>query len=140
MSLYYPEYEGNISGSAEVVELLIDQKIMKIDDCDLRYIKSLYQGEITYMDHQLGRIMDLLEKNNLSENTLLLLISDHGEEFKDHGCMTHGKKLYEESIRIPMIFSLDKILPHNLIPSTFAELIDIPPTILDLIGADIPET
>jgi len=57
-----------------------------------------YSGEVAYVDHELGKLFDYLEKNNLMENTLIILTGDHGESLGDHGELTHGYFAYNSTL------------------------------------------
>lgn len=111
---------------------------VKFDEADVNYLRSMYAGEVSFSDAYLGRLVELLDEHNLKHNTLVIVVSDHGEEFLDHGSIGHGMSLYQEQIHIPTLFSLPGTLPEDVKILTPAELIDIPPTILDLIGAKAP--
>ena len=67
---------------------------------------------------------------------MLLFLSDHGEEFLEHGALTHRTSLYEEMLHVPMIFSLPVTLPSDRKTLAPIEMVDISPTILDLLGFD----
>ena len=112
----------------------------KIADYQLEYMRALYKGEVALMDDYMGRIFDLLEENNMTEHTLVIFTSDHGEEFMDHGSLGHGHSVYEELLRVPFIMRLDGVLPAGLRIEDPVDMIDIAPTILDLLGQEIPET
>jgi len=134
---YYPNYTGGIEGSTMVLNMA-NGNVMQLDAADLRYLKSLYLGEITYRDRYLGWILDFLEQSGLANNSLIIFLSDHGEEFKEHGQLQHGKTLFEEQLRVPLLLSLKGILPAGRRPRAYVELIDVTPTILDLLGIAAP--
>ena len=100
-----------------------------------RNIIALYDGEISYTDATLIKpIVSLLKELNIYDNTLLIITSDHGEEFQDHGGWLHGKTLYNEMLRVPLLIKFPNsenkgsIIKHN------SRLIDIMPTVLDVAG------
>ncbi len=72
----------------------------KIDKHDLNHIISLYDGEIAYVDKQIGRLLEHLSALGLTQKTLIILTADHGEEFLEHGNWFHGHTLYEECVRV----------------------------------------
>jgi len=94
---------------------------------------ELYDAEIHYVDRVLGQFFDKLKETNLFDDTLIVLTSDHGEEFMDHGGWSHGW-LYDESINIPLIMKLPgKFRKYNhKIVDTPVGHIDLMPTILQL--------
>jgi choline-sulfatase len=96
--------------------------------------KDLFDGEIRFVDHHLQVISDFLLRSGLEEKTLLLITSDHGEEFQEHGASYHAKHVYEEVVRVPLIVSAPTLLPAGVVIPTQVRSIDIVPTILDLLG------
>ena len=104
-----------------------------------KYILEHYDTEIIFADDQIKRLLNLLEEMELKENTLIILTSDHGEEFFDHRNSGHAIHCYNEVIQVPLIFYYPGHLPEGLRIETNTALIDIPPTILDLIGVQGPE-
>ena len=72
-------------------------------------LKRLYAGEISYLDQQLGELFDWLKKQGLYDNSMIVLTSDHGEEFHEHGGWWHGLTLYEEQIHVPLIIKAPSV-------------------------------
>ena len=95
-----------------------------------------YDGAITYLDREIGRLLDTLEARGLLENTLVVVTSDHGEEFNEHGLIHHGNSLYFPSVHIPLLLSLPGRVPEGAVVPGAVSLRQVPATILDLIGAD----
>ena len=96
-----------------------------------------YDSEIAFVDDWVGRTLDMFETVGLDENTIIVLVSDHGEAFMEHGHYFHGQTLYDEVIRVPMIMRIPGVEPARV--TTPTALIDLAPTLLGLIGAQIPE-
>ncbi len=102
-----------------------------------RDLKDLYDAEIAHVDEHFGRLLDELDRRGFLDDTLLVFVSDHGEEFLDHGRHGHGRTLYQEQIRVPLIIRLPKRLRQaegGSVVDTQVRQIDIVPTILDAIG------
>lgn len=97
-----------------------------------------YDGEIAYMDEHIGKILEILRSKNLLENTLLVLAGDHGEAFGEKEERGHGIFLYDETLRVPLIFYAEKYLPKGLVIKSRVRLIDVFPTILDFLNIPIP--
>jgi arylsulfatase A-like enzyme len=99
-------------------------------------LMAQYDGEIAYSDAQLGRLIDHLKEAGAYDNTLILVTSDHGEEFWEHGFEKHGHTLYDELIKVPGILKL----PGNRLAGSRRdiqlEMVDLAPTLLAL--ADLP--
>jgi arylsulfatase A-like enzyme/Tfp pilus assembly protein PilF len=98
-----------------------------------------YDGEIAYMDEYLGKVIALLKEKKVLENTLVVVVGDHGEAFGEHGEYGHGFFCYEESLRVPLIFYSQKGLPKNKQVNHRVNVIDVMPTILDYLGIKIPK-
>jgi arylsulfatase A-like enzyme len=97
-----------------------------------------YDGEIAYMDRELGRLRAGLEAMGRFEGAVVAITADHGESLGEHGEPTHGVFLYESTIRIPMILLAPGRLPAGTRVETFAHLTDVFPTLLDLVGVPSP--
>ncbi len=101
-------------------------------------LSELYDAEIAGNDASFGRLVERLGHLGLADDTAILLIADHGEEFFEHGGWTHGRTLYEEMLRIPMVLRL----PHRRFAGTVlpgpAQQIDVVPTLLHLAGLPVP--
>ena len=103
-------------------------------------IAGLYDGEIAFMDFELGRFFDELERAGLADRTVVFVVGDHGEAFGEHGTKYHGFRLYREEIEVPFIVcDLGGPLPAAPGPARTATTLDVAPTILDLAGFPIPE-
>lgn len=103
------------------------------------YISAQYDSSIKYMDKFIGMLIYKLKELNLRENTLIVLTSDHGEEFYEHDYNGHALYLYDTLIKVPLIFHLPGIIPSNKSINRQVMLIDVYPTILDLLQIKIPE-
>ena len=91
--------------------------------------EALYDEEIAYVDHQLERVLDVLEARGFFEHGYLVVTSDHGEEFQDHGGMEHGHTLYNELIRVPFLVWGPGVVPGRYpLP---VSLVDVMPTLLE---------
>ncbi len=100
---------------------------------DLRQLVALYDGGIRYTDDVLHGFFEDLRQDGLLDNTLVVVFSDHGEEFLEHGDLLH-KMLYRETLHVPLILFWPAGLPRGIEVESLVSLIDVGPTILDLIG------
>jgi len=98
-----------------------------------------YDGEIAYVDRELGRVIGALEKRGLRAKTLIVVTADHGESLDEHGEHTHGMFLYNATQHVPLIMSLEGTLPRNRRIEENVSLMDIMPTVLDIAGIPVPE-
>ncbi|MFW6140316.1 MAG: sulfatase-like hydrolase/transferase [Acidobacteriota bacterium] len=103
----------------------------------IQYEGREYDGEIAYTDKTIGQLLNSLKKQNLMEKTLIILTSDHGEGLGEHNEKTHGIFIYDSTLRVPLIFYNPQILPQHQIIEEPVSLIDIMPTVLDLM--EFPE-
>lgn len=105
---------------------------------DVDYIRDKYDEHMLYADYNTGLLIDKLKSLELWDNTLFIVISDHGEAFMEHGDFLHNTTLYDEMIHIPMIFKFPKeIRTHNNVVGGIVESIDIFPTLADLCGIQL---
>lgn len=96
---------------------------------------ALYDGDIAYMDVQIGRLLDYLDEKGMRDNTLIVFTSDHGEEFAEHTFFcSHGHSTYDPVSRVPLIIQAPNMPPTRI--SQVVRTVDIMPTILSLL--DIP--
>jgi len=99
--------------------------------------RNLYDGEIAYMDHYVGAAIELLEAKGIIEKTIIIVAGDHGEGLGDKVETGHGIFLYEETLRVPLIFYNLKVFPRSQVIESMVRLIDVPPTILEIIGQSV---
>jgi arylsulfatase A-like enzyme len=92
-----------------------------------------YDGEVRYVDDELDRILRVLEPR---PNTIVIISSDHGEEFYEHGGVDHGHTVYEELLRVPLIIKLPGEGSGQI--NMPVDTIDVAPTVLDYLGIETP--
>jgi arylsulfatase A-like enzyme len=105
----------------------------------LDIIRAWYDGSINYMDRRIGELVDFLESNNLMKDTYLVITSDHGELFGEHGLGKHNYSLYDEVLRVPLVIYKPDISGSTRIEEQVS-LIDIFPTLLDLANVERADT
>ena len=98
--------------------------------------KTRYLGEVKYVDAQIGKLRDALRERGLDQRTYLIVTSDHGEAFGEHGFNFHATTQYEEMMRIPLLIEGPGIAPRSV--KRAVGLIDIGPTVLSLFGRPTP--
>jgi arylsulfatase A-like enzyme len=107
-----------------------------LSDADLRYASDLYDACIASVDHEIGRLFERLRALGLLERTLVVVTSDHGEEFLEHGNTGHGYTLYEENVRVPLLLSHASLTGRRV--ARPVSLVDLAPTIAALLGIETP--
>ena len=100
--------------------------------------RSAYAGEVIYTDREIGRFLDFMDSSGLSDTTTVLITSDHGESFGEHGHIGHGSSLFEEELKIPLLLRSPNRSTPGLKVDTLVSLIDIAPTILEIAGIEPP--
>jgi arylsulfatase A-like enzyme len=104
----------------------------------IRYSKDWYDGSILGMDRELGRLVEALEAGGRSSRALVAFLSDHGEEFHEHGEMFHGQSVYGEMIRVPLILWAPGRIPPGTEVRDTVQMVDVMPTLLDFSGLPVP--
>lgn len=105
----------------------------------LKILRDLYRGEVEYSDEALGAFLDYLERINIYDSTLIMLVSDHGEEFYDHSGWGHGATLYDEQIRELFVLKEPFQNRAGAVDSSLVESIDIAPTLVAYVGGAVPD-
>lgn len=98
-----------------------------------------YDGEVLHNDHSFELLVDKLKQLGILDNTLIIVLSDHGEEFWDHGWTAHGHSVYQELTHCMLMMWNPRLFPKPLRISNPVQLIDVMPTVLDLLGLKAPE-
>ena len=99
-----------------------------------------YDGSIRGMDAEIARLMEGLEQRGVAGDTLLAFVSDHGEEFLDHGWGWHGNTVYGEAINVPLMLRWPGVLPAGMVVDATVESLSLMTTLLELSGIPVPET
>jgi len=101
-------------------------------------LEDLYDGEVAFTDFYIGKMVNDLAKANLVENTLIVIVGDHGEAFGEHREYGHSVFCYEESLKVPLIFYNPLLFPEGFRVDNRVNLIDIMPSLLEIYGLDTP--
>ncbi len=99
-----------------------------------RFAAAPYDGEIAYTDSAIGKLLQALKLHNLYNNSLIAVMGDHGEALGDHGETSHGVFLYDETIRVPLLFMLPGQRSEGKTVAAPVELVDFAPTALAILG------
>lgn len=100
---------------------------------DDRFAGRPYDAEIAYVDLQLDRLLNVLSAQGLEPQTLVVVVGDHGEGLEQHGERYHGHTLYDSTLHVPWIMSLPGVLPQNQRIATPVSLVDLYPTVTDML-------
>lgn len=107
---------------------------------DEEYAHNPYDGEIAFMDAEFGRVIATLEELGIDDNTLVVVVGDHGESLGQHNELTHAFLLYESTLHVPLIMACGERLGGGAHIAERVCQTDIMPTVLSLIGVECPET
>jgi len=138
-----PNYVGSVTGRGCLAGPEIgyqdpdrlDRLVRTIGERDLEHVVALYEGEVAWVDSHVERILLALDELGLADDTLVIVTSDHGEEFFEHGGIGHRHTLYEEVARVPLLLRLPGVLPAGARIAGAVAVSDILPTVLELIGS-----
>src|SRR2546425_416029 len=103
---------------------------------EIGYLRGLYDGEVRAWDAELATLLEGLAKLGVRDSTLVIVTADHGEEFQEHGMLTHGAHLYQESLRVPLVISGPRVAPGRR--TDLAQGIDLFPTLAAYLGIPPP--
>ena len=132
-----PAYRGPITG--DQVSSPKSLVVPGMAAADLEHLKALYDGEIAWVDTQVQRVLDALAARGMEDDTLVILTSDHGEEFFEHGQKTHRVQLHPESLRVPLVMRWPARIAPKTRVSGNAGLVDLVPTLCELLDLRVPK-
>ena len=121
-----------ISSNTETIRAKVWFTLSEI--LEIEEIKRRYRLEVEATDREVGKVLDAIRALHTQRPTLVVLTADHGESLGDHGEIGHIKQLYESMVHIPLIISCPGELPAGLVEEEVVGLVDIFPTITDLVG------
>ncbi|MGE0785340.1 MAG: sulfatase [Sandaracinaceae bacterium] len=129
------DYHGPVS-PRQTPDLLESAKRGRVtfSDADRRRLEALHDGEISYHDTHFGNFLQRLSALNLSDDTLLVITADHGEEFGDHGSWGHGHSIFQELIGVPLVFYMPGRIPEGRRVEHTVSTMNIAQTVMDLTG------
>ncbi len=108
-------------------------RIWNMSPQEIQVELDAYEGSIAYLDHRLGLLFGELDKRGMLENTLVIITSDHGEEFGEHGVLWHGHSLYWPVLQVPLLIVFPSRVPAGKIVREPVTLRDLPATVTDLL-------
>ena len=108
----------------------------KFTPAELRHLNELYDAELLFTDHLVGKMMDGLRSQGHWDNTVFIVTSDHGENIGDHGHMDHVFSLYETTVKIPLIIHNPPRFRQGVLDHSPVTLADLFPTVLDAAGVE----
>ncbi|UCH77699.1 MAG: sulfatase [Candidatus Coatesbacteria bacterium] len=136
---YVPDYPG--VEAAEAYTLMDDLLArgwgldeLPMEEAEVRKFEMLYDGEVAYVDEHFGKIMETLEAEGLADDTIVVVLTDHGEEFFDHGGFEHGHTLYPELIDMALLVRLPGYDLREVAARRYVSQVDVVPSIMEALG------
>lgn len=130
-------YGGPLKPSDHLVTMFTEADFERPED--LAYTRGLYDEEVWYVDHELGRLFEGFEATGPIESSVVALTSDHGEELKDHGSMGHKTTVYREEAQVPLIMAYRPRIAAGQRLGAPVSLVDVAPTLVAMVGGTFPD-
>jgi arylsulfatase A-like enzyme len=137
-AMFVSDQSNRFNGETKQISDAVFGKIPAIEPFEAEHLSLLYSAGIRQLDDELGRFFGWLRARGWLDDTLLIVTSDHGEEFLDHGGMIHGSSHYQELIAVPLIMTGAGV-PEGIRISTPVSLVDLVPTVLGILGIESPQ-
>ncbi len=128
-------YRTHITDIPEMSELM--RRTWELNAADIAELERRYDADIASTDHHVGRFLDHLRVLDLFDPSMIILVSDHGEEFMDHGFVNHGHSVYGELVNVPLIVHYPDTPPA--VVDDLVALVDVYPTVLELLEIERSE-
>ncbi len=122
-----------VDEAAATAKLLDVNRWDELSSDEVTYLASLYRAEVAALDASLANLFQQLQSRGILDHAIVVITADHGEEFREHGQLAHGSSLFEEVVRIPLIVAGPGLPSHRVVAEPVS-LVDIAPTVLDLLG------
>jgi arylsulfatase A-like enzyme len=126
-------YDGHADGTTAQMQAFRQGRVA-FADADVQHLVDLYDAGIRQMDDELARLLTVVAND---PGVLVVITSDHGDEFFEHGGVLHGRTQFQELVRVPLIMRGPGV-PRGARVATTASLVDVAPTILTAVGAPLP--
>jgi uncharacterized sulfatase len=140
--LYPPEKAGVVQTPPgdldDIPQPALQSRRNDMDERLQREARQAYFASITFMDQQVGKLLDALNRLNLRDKTIVVFHSDHGYHLGEHGCLWQKQSLFEESARVPLIIAAPGAKGAGKGTAAIAELVDVYPTLAELCGLTPP--
>jgi len=128
-------YTGPIKPVQSGVQLgLIKAGKLKVNDNDKKYLEALHDGEISQSDAAFAAFIADLKKMGIYEKSAVVVVSDHGDQFYEHGSVGHGDTVYQELVHVPLMIRAPGVFPAGKVVHADVEVMDLYATLIDLAG------
>ncbi len=141
--MFSSNYDGVLEGIPLLGVLPFWQRIQQLGLEDFEFARRVYQEEIRFQDRELKRLVTFLEDQGLDDNTLVIVVSDHGEEFYEHQGLSHAGRMWQEMLHVPLVIVAPPALAATWAPApqriaTPISQVDLFPGMLELLGVPLP--
>ena len=130
------DYDGWLSDKIYSISMLRGNRHI-LKKPDVEYIKNCYDEEIAYTDYHIGRFLDYVEEQGLKQNTVIIFVADHGEEFLERGWLGHTISIHSEVVHVPLVVYIPQTEQNEKVTQP-VETRTIFSTVLDSLGIDNP--
>lgn len=133
------DYDGPFTGEGrrtvqDAFVKMRDGEDPRLSARDLEHLRARYDGEIRSVDARVVELFERLDALGIYDDAIIVVTSDHGEQFREHGSLKHATTVYQEEIAVPLIIRDPSQIPRGRRVADPVETIDIVPTILDALG------
>ncbi|MCP4660098.1 MAG: sulfatase-like hydrolase/transferase [bacterium] len=133
-----PDYDGTLRARKKVLDRVMEQQI-PLDERDLRHLGAIYDAAVMGSDRIVGRLVERLRASSKLDRTLVVVLADHGEDlYEHHRFLYHACSVYQTGLQVPLALVAPGLLPEGESVAQAVELIDVMPTVLDLLGLKSP--
>ncbi|HKE20108.1 MAG TPA: sulfatase [Kofleriaceae bacterium] len=132
-------YSGRFKLEASGVDMgKVSLGKLKVNARDIQRIIALYDSNVSYQDQQLGLLLDKLDEWGIADETMVIVVADHGDELFEAGRVGHGGSVLETLVHVPFVIRFPPLFPAGRV-SEGVEVVDIVPTIADALGVEADE-
>ncbi len=128
------DYTGSLTGSAKEEADLREKQLtqnLPLNEQDFAFLNGIYDSKISDGDDRFGKFWEAFSAMGLDKNTVVVMLSDHGEEWGEHGGVDHGHTLYNELVHVPLAIKVPGVDSKTKVGQRVS-LLDVAPTILDI--------
>jgi arylsulfatase A-like enzyme len=134
----FSQAPSHVTGAIDEL-VRIREKRIPLSEKDVAHVVGLYDGEVAFADHLMGRVLTAVQDLGLESETLIVFTADHGEDLLEHNrYFFHSPSMYGSSLRVPLVLALPGVLPTGETTDQPASLVDLAPTVLGLLDLAPP--
>jgi arylsulfatase A-like enzyme len=133
----YGKYASDFDFTLDAIHAVREGKLRPSAE-DMANAMALYDEGLHWTDADLAPLFSLLERTGLREKTILVFNADHGEEFDEHGVISHGQTYYDAVVRTPLVIAAPNVPAAGTAVTELVQNLDVAPTLLDMVGVERP--